>query len=113
MNSLKMGAEMKKNKFFWFILFFVGIACITACTSFAYKYYGIQFPESGKVDDVLLFVPKGSEAPKDIPFSTCKPDEQVAGKCIVSLQADYFSILKDNESCHVRLAELERRCGKP
>lgn len=85
------------------------LACLLlfSCAS-ATNYYGIEWPESGLIDDAVLFVPKGSNAKKDLPMTTCKPDETVNGKCVVQLTEDFFNREREVEELKIRVAELER-----
>jgi hypothetical protein len=85
---------------------------LTACAGAA-AFYGIEWPESGLIDDAVLFVPKDSTAKKDLPMTACKPDETLAGKCVVLLKEEFFNLLRENKELKIRVAELERRCGNP
>lgn len=85
---------------------------LTACAGAA-AFYGIEWPASGLIDDAVLFVPKGSTAKKDLPMTVCKPDPDQPGKCVVMLEEDFFNLLRENKELKIRVAELERRCGKP
>lgn len=77
---------------------------ITACAAFSYRYYGIEFAE--KSENVILL---GPSAKDDKSFLLC----QNKGACVVLFEAEFFKLRRDYEEKSIRLAELERRCGKP
>jgi hypothetical protein len=101
----KTGGVMARNSLVALLFLF-----LFGCSSFAYKFYGIEWAE--RTEDVKLFVPPGSTASKDISFKACEPTDDEPGKCVVTMRADYFRLLRDYETTKVRLEELERRCGK-
>ena len=83
------------------------ILTMTACSSFAYKYYGIQWAE--RTDEVKLL---GTEPKFDRPFTICKPSDDEAGKCVVMPTSELFKMMRDMSELKERNRDLERRCGK-
>ena len=77
---------------------------LVACSSFAYKYYGIRWAEFSK--DVVML---GPDEKKDKPFTDC----QDLGNCVVMYRDEFFKFRRDYEEKSIRLKELERRCGNP
>ena len=84
-------------------LFLLMIFLLASCASFAYKYYGLKWAEKSK--DVVLL---GPDAKDDRSFVLCEK----SGDCVVMFEAEFFKLRRDYEEKSIRLAELERRCGR-
>lgn len=88
-------------------IFLLTTLCLLGCSSFAYKYYGVQWAE--RSDDVRLL----SADPKDDkPFTICKPSEDDLGKCVVVPASEWFKLQRDFQTMRARIRELERSCQK-
>ncbi len=77
-------------------------ALLVGCASFNYRYYGL---EAVSYEGKLL----GPKPENDIPFSQCKPDDVVKGKCVVMLVDDFFSMKKDYEDTKAQLRACQGR----
>lgn len=79
---------------------------VLACTSvaFKYKYYGLA-PEPGhpSLNGLLL----GPTPKDDLPLSTCDPDDQIKGKCVVMMTQEFERMRSDLLECHSRIRLYE------
>ena len=73
---------------------------LVGCASFNYRYYGL---EAASYEGKLL----GPKPENDLPFSTCKPDETTAGKCVVMVSDEFFRMKQDYNETKQRLIECQ------
>jgi hypothetical protein len=78
------------------------ILLVAACTSFGYKYYGLQL---ASYEDGLLLGPDDSD---DLPIKVCEPDEQVVGKCVVMMREEFERLRSDLIDMRERLERCEK-----
>lgn len=78
---------------------------LLACAAFPYKWFGIA-PLEGQI---LQGVMKGPEPKDDLPLSTCQPDEQNKGKCIIMLTAEFENLRADLIDTKERLRACENQ----
>lgn len=90
--------RIKEQLFIFGVLPVLLFSC--AATGFKYTYYGIK-----PSDQVLL----GPTVAEDLPLSTCEPDDQVKGKCIVLLTAEFERLRSDV----IRMQEELKHCQSP
>jgi hypothetical protein len=96
---------------------------MAACAT-TWKYYGellsdrVLTPDDvGKklsdlcYDEGKLLGKQGSDGWPDLPLDECKPDQAIAGKCVVQTTDVYRALEKDDEDCHIQLSDCEK--GKP
>jgi hypothetical protein len=75
-------------------------ALLVGCAGFSYRYYGLDVPSyEGK----LL----GPKPELDKPFSVCKPDDVMKGKCVVMIQDEFFRMKQDYEETKRMLKDCQ------
>lgn len=73
---------------------------LVGCSAWSYRYYGLDLPSyEGK----LL----GPKPEQDKPFSVCKPDDVMKGKCVVMIQDEFFRMKQDYEETKKMLKQCQ------
>lgn len=84
------------------VLAMVVFGGLGSCSSFPYRHYGL---DAQSYEGTLL----GPEPKDDLPLSVCKPDDQVQGKCIVVLAAEWFRLKQEYLDMQSRLKACEEQ----
>lgn len=93
---------MKKSFAFGIIFGIALCACVAFTPVFNEKYYGL---DAVSYDGKLL----GPTAAGDLSLELCKPDALVKGKCIVMLEAAFYSMKKDYLDTQQKLYECQNQ----
>ncbi len=86
--------------------YLLGILSMAACAAVEYRRYGLILPAEC-YDRGTLLGRQGSGGWPDIPFTQCKPDEVVRGKCVIELQDDFFAKDAELRQCRQALKDCE------
>lgn len=88
--------------------YFLGLLSVVACGA-GYKYYGLNVPPECYDKGTLLG--PDEDGSKDKPFTICKPEPGIKGKCYVIERTVMNSVEKDLFQCQQRLKDCE--AGNP
>jgi hypothetical protein len=86
--------------------FALGLILPTGCASIAYRFYGLNLPESCYEQGTLL---GATGQYPNIPFTQCEPDNVVRGKCVIQLEQDFYRKEADLLTCQSDL----KKCQNP
>src|SRR5882724_6916025 len=89
--------------------FIIGTAFTVSCAGIQYRHYGLSLPDECYQKGSLLGK-LGKDGWPDVPFSQCKPDDVVKGKCVIELEQDYFSKDSELNNCREALDSCQRTC---
>lgn len=99
---------------------FAGLLTVFGCaTTFPWRYYGVQMPDSC-YDQGRLLGKAGKNGWSDLTLDQCKPDpdpvtppkpgdpKPVKLKCMTILVDEFYSLKADDEKCHSALDSCQR-----